>query len=303
MHKISLPLLSLLFFNSSCAMQKDERFDTRLAIKNAKQYIQLQQKNMNYEKIKRAFFFKLAKKDCDTSLAKFLSSVDQNVLPLLLHDPLCLSTVEIHDSNRYTKDFFTRLYKIKQYLDPLSPLGLALFTDNNSFINTLLHYGTDINYTHTANQPTVLEIATRYQPKYIPLLIKKNVIIDPKRSSIFIPCSNELTKTNFPFIADEAQRNILALEKLIEAGISCTHYNEFGLTPLHLACINDKYDAAVTLLNHGAPVNIPDADGLTPVQLAFMARRENILALLLWHNPTAKTADQNGPDNEALNNK
>ena len=62
-----------------------------------------------------------------------------------------------------------------------------------------------------------------------------------------------------------------AVPALLEAGARLDTTNRSGYTPLHYAAIFGRAAIAAELIRRGAPVNVPDRDGKTPLWRALHA--------------------------------
>ncbi len=72
------------------------------------------------------------------------------------------------------------------------------------------------------------------------------------------------------------------MRRRLAAGDDPNHHDKRGMTPLHFACQERAYEAAVLLLEHGVTVDAVDRFGNTPLSTAvFHSRGEgNLIALL-----------------------
>lgn len=70
------------------------------------------------------------------------------------------------------------------------------------------------------------------------------------------------------------------VEEIIARGALVDIRNIDGQTPLHLAVELGNLEAARLLLEHGADLNAPDRQGVTPLRLAVKSRRRRAVALL-----------------------
>ncbi|KAJ4484817.1 ankyrin [Lentinula edodes] len=76
--------------------------------------------------------------------------------------------------------------------------------------------------------------------------------------------------------------DVSKLETLValDPDININALDEFGYTPLHLACDRGNPEIARFLLSRGADTSIKDPDDMTPLELAQTAGHENIVELL-----------------------
>jgi len=91
-----------------------------------------------------------------------------------------------------------------------------------------------------------------------------------------------------PSITDESihglslSNNVSGLTSLLEQypETDLDAVDEFGYTPLHLACDRGNIDIVRLLLNNGADHNIKDSDNFSPIELAKEAGQSEIEAIL-----------------------
>ncbi len=71
---------------------------------------------------------------------------------------------------------------------------------------------------------------------------------------------------------------------LINSGANLDIRNDFGISPLHIAAINNNEIALTALLDAGADSNITDLDGSTPIMYAALTGNVYLLKRLVEHN-------------------
>ena len=72
-------------------------------------------------------------------------------------------------------------------------------------------------------------------------------------------------------------------QELLACGSNVNQQNGFGETPLHLAAGNGNFALARLLLQYGASFDLQDAKKNTPLDFAFLYKREDVVQLLiLW---------------------
>lgn len=75
--------------------------------------------------------------------------------------------------------------------------------------------------------------------------------------------------------------NIEKLAALLDGeSVDIDAKDEYGYTPLHLACDRGQFEVVKLLLSKGSSVTIQDADGNTSLVIAKIASHENIVKLL-----------------------
>jgi len=79
-------------------------------------------------------------------------------------------------------------------------------------------------------------------------------------------------------ISGNAEKLLAILDALPSCGLN--DLDEFGYTPLHLACDRGHASVVAALLSKGADVSIKDEDGLSALDLAREAHRDDIVTLL-----------------------
>jgi hypothetical protein len=71
------------------------------------------------------------------------------------------------------------------------------------------------------------------------------------------------------------------IEELLKAGARINARSRGFLTPVYLATVNNKPDAARVLIDAGADVNLRTRSGLSPLEVAFENCNKQIGAMLI----------------------
>ncbi|MBN2681701.1 MAG: ankyrin repeat domain-containing protein, partial [Bacteroidales bacterium] len=102
---------------------------------------------------------------------------------------------------------------------------------------------------------------------YLLIIFSKAMRPNPKKNLLLINAIHEGSK------------KLMEVEKLIEKGadVNCI---EFGLSPLTLAIELGEYNICRYLISKGAYVNMPDGEGILPIEAAKTAKSKRILRYL-----------------------
>ena len=166
-----------------------------------------------------------------------------------------------------------------------TPLHLAIMY-YNAFLDSL-----DTSFSRRQfllQDPSSLQI--------IELLIEKGNTVSVKFKMLVATCltaganiNHQNAEGNTPLILACKYNHLDLVEMLVqvkEVEINLTNYN--GETALHVACTSHMAPIVTTLLAYGANINCKDKVGHTPVFKACMFGDEQVLKLLLGHNPHLK---------------
>ncbi len=156
--------------------------------------------------------------------------------------------------------------------DGKHPLEEAMDAKSALLVEVLLRYGANPNAPHT-RYGTIMHAAaaTRLVDSLIPVLISKKG--DPNAVSPRDGTS--------PVHAAVAAVQVLNLEQLLERGANINAVDHLGRTPLHVAVALPEYDPiAFVLLDHGADAMVPDAGGLTALDLAKVREEPPLIKIL-----------------------
>jgi ankyrin repeat protein len=84
------------------------------------------------------------------------------------------------------------------------------------------------------------------------------------------------------------------VKTLINQGFVINAKNSFGVTPLHLACISDKYEIVKLLISRGADCNMQDTRGESPIFRSIKHSRIKTIRYLLQHGGSCNLQNQLG---------
>ena len=86
------------------------------------------------------------------------------------------------------------------------------------------------------------------------------------------------------------------LDRLLAYGALIDMPDNFGNTPLHYAAAWHERDFLVYVIQQGAPMNIQNANGATPLMCACKRNGADEIAELLAHGANPLITDKNGRD-------
>lgn len=123
-------------------------------------------------------------------------------------------------------------------------------------------------------------------------------------NGVDVNSSDDNGDTIMHMVSDRGDLDMLSYLLTLEK-INVNAQNALGLTPLSVAIINSRDDAAELLMDHGADTNIPDIHGRTPIYFSVQAGNEKITKNLIYHNADVNVVDAfgNTPLQEALSDK
>lgn len=153
---------------------------------------------------------------------------------------------------------------------PTSDWWSAIRRDDVSAVQGMLLRYTDPNALNALGNPALTQAARDQSWKvFDALLTAPGVRIDE-------PNARDETALMYLCILGQTDR----ARALIAAG---AQVNRLGWTPLHYAASKAQVDTARMLIERGAIVNAPGPDGTTPLMMAALSGKPDIVRLLLAH--------------------
>ncbi len=83
-------------------------------------------------------------------------------------------------------------------------------------------------------------------------------------------------------------------ERLINEGADVNANDSFGMTPLHMAVIANRRDVVEVLVAHGTDINAQSHRGQTPLFWAVTKSRKDMAEWLITHGPDVNAQDNYG---------
>ncbi|EFA85083.1 hypothetical protein PPL_02080 [Heterostelium album PN500] len=108
---------------------------------------------------------------------------------------------------------------------------------------------------------------------------------------------NSINQSYLHFAAESGHESILRL-LVMRAKLDVNAVDQYGMTPLHNACLENKHLAVSFLLANGAKVDPTDVNNETPLYLAALSGAPQCLQILLKHS--ASINHQTNTGNTAL---
>lgn len=149
-----------------------------------------------------------------------------------------------------------------------TPLILAVKTGNIYVVETLLHYGADINFQNGGGTTVLMDASVYGNVAIVEWLVQHGANLE---------LHDEDHNTALQYASVNGQSQIIKL--LVDHHINMNSKNRYGNTALHDAVTNQDLDSINILLQAGAQL-LPDNDGITPLHIAKMENHADIVELL-----------------------
>ncbi|TXJ37405.1 ankyrin repeat domain-containing protein [Brachyspira pilosicoli] len=154
------------------------------------------------------------------------------------------------------------------YLGDVSPLQYAIFKNNTNIINTLLHYGADIN-----RKDSLGDNALMYAARFSSAEVIDTILNYSSNSYRVVDIYGNTPLHNASSLGNT--NALIALMNRTPININIQNVN--GDTPLHLAVKNNNSNTYRFLLLKGADYTIKNYDGKTASDLLYGDSIENIM--------------------------
>ncbi|CAM9793284.1 unnamed protein product [Ectocarpus sp. 6 AP-2014] len=156
--------------------------------------------------------------------------------------------------------------------DCSNALNLAARNGHTAIVKTLLAAGANANLRPAYSHHSALDSAFKGgHAEVVTTLIQHGAIVDATDPW---GCS--------PLHKVSGESNVAVIDQLVAAGASVNGIaDRFGRTPLHCACTGDCPEAVVSMLRHGARVDVKDDAGDTPLHAASAAGRSEWIRALI----------------------
>ena len=154
------------------------------------------------------------------------------------------------------------------YLGDVSPLQYAIFKNNTNIINTLLHYGADIN-----RKDSLGDNALMYAARFSSAEVIDTILNYSSNSYRVVDIYGNTPLHNASSLGNT--NALIALMNRTPININIQNVN--GDTPLHLAVKNNNSNTYRFLLLKGADYSIKNYDGKTASDLLYGDSIENIM--------------------------
>uniref|UniRef100_A0A1I8ANX4 ANK_REP_REGION domain-containing protein n=1 Tax=Steinernema glaseri TaxID=37863 RepID=A0A1I8ANX4_9BILA len=167
--------------------------------------------------------------------------------------------------------------------DDLPPLHYAVRHGHLQMIRAFLQYGADPNITNKEGQ-TPLHFAAKYQPKYLPELLKPRGVGSPLMAR---------RPPRLHTLRNIVPANSTIISVLLEKKATADARDNYECTPLHYAALKDNKDEARQLISIGeADVHAVELHKYTPLHLAANHGSERVAELLLQNNASLHALDE-----------
>jgi hypothetical protein len=170
-----------------------------------------------------------------------------------------------------------------------SLLERALNQWATNVVPVLLAHGADINAPEADGTTPLRRIAAHWLSWKIPYVLRMGAAASPEQGGspqllldVTRRPSDESTNS-WRCTPRQFHRAATTARFLIRAGAPVNVSDEDGMTPLHHAALNGYAQCADVLLKAGAELNVTNHAGLTPLEIAIQQQHAGIIAVLRKH--------------------
>lgn len=235
-----------------------------------------------YEDKRKSLLNALVKKNI-TEVKTILDSCDTKARAHCVNAPVKLWRLSDSYDCRYPElCAFLKDFKKPYDISNVTPLGMAIVIGDDALVNLLYSYNARVEHHYEENY-THVQLATKFNPRYIPFLINKGAQINRKG------CEDA------PIIIAAQIGSVEAAKALCDNGASLEHQSSLlQLTPLCIAVNNGHYDLVKWFIDQGASINKKDANGWTPLHWSIANWKSHITQLLLEHGADIHACSNKG---------
>ncbi|CAH8866335.1 unnamed protein product [Trichobilharzia szidati] len=186
-----------------------------------------------------------------------------------------------------TLECLLSLKKLREKIDEMdifetTPLHLACENNQKECVRILLEHGAQPDISTSNHACPLIECSRKGFHKCIDLLLENNADKEKK------------TKTGETALHEAAMANLTdTIYFLFSRKFNLTAVNDRLQTPLHYAISQNKLEAVEALLFCGAPLDLIDKDGLTPLMVAAKANYTALVDMIIRADRWRKTYPEN----------
>lgn len=122
--------------------------------------------------------------------------------------------------------------------------------------------------------------------------IDLNKLVGTQKDSILITALKHRSRRIFDFILDRVSDK--GVEKSIDLELMSEDSSSFGLSPLSISVIYNRYNMGKVLITKGVKINRVDRNGYTALHYALLNKNDRMAVLLLQHNADINITDPQG---------
>lgn len=166
--------------------------------------------------------------------------------------------------------------------DQIKTIAQKLESDYTRIIQQLLIAGADINTTKKRDRTVLNILCSRKKANIQSLFSNPEFVLPPD------------VLGRLSLVSARAETIHAEIIKPFIAGTNINQADEYGNTPLQLACTKHAYNLAPALIQNGANINVANNDGWTPLITAAYAGKHEIARLLLQNGAHINATNKYG---------